>query len=42
MINLVIHYLEYGDKNAPLMVFLHGGGVSGDSLIITNVGHAYQ
>lgn len=23
-----LHYLEYGDKNAPLMVFLHGGGVS--------------
>src|SRR5699024_3310289 len=23
-----IHYQEYGDKNASLMVFLHGGGVS--------------
>lgn len=23
-----LHYQEYGDKNAPLMVFLHGGGVS--------------
>ncbi|MFB5086431.1 alpha/beta hydrolase [Psychrobacillus sp. PGGUH221] len=26
---MVIHYVEYGDKNAPLIVFLHGGGVSG-------------
>ncbi|MFB7641929.1 alpha/beta fold hydrolase [Peribacillus butanolivorans] len=23
-----LHYQEYGDKNASLMVFLHGGGVS--------------
>lgn len=23
-----IHYHEYGDKSAPLMLFLHGGGVS--------------
>ncbi|WP_438311910.1 alpha/beta fold hydrolase [Sporosarcina sp. FA9] len=23
-----LYYQEYGDKNAPLMVFLHGGGVS--------------
>ena len=23
-----LHYQEYGDKNAPLIVFLHGGGVS--------------
>lgn len=23
-----LNYQEYGDKNAPLMVFLHGGGVS--------------
>lgn len=23
-----LHYQEYGNKNAPLMVFLHGGGVS--------------
>ncbi|MEK4080013.1 alpha/beta fold hydrolase [Solibacillus sp. FSL K6-1126] len=23
-----LSYREYGDKNAPLMVFLHGGGVS--------------
>jgi len=26
---LVIHYTEYGNKSAPLMVFIHGGGVSG-------------
>jgi len=25
---LGLHYQEYGDKNASLMVFLHGGGVS--------------
>jgi pimeloyl-ACP methyl ester carboxylesterase len=25
---LDLHYQEYGDKNASLMVFLHGGGVS--------------
>lgn len=25
---LTLHYHEYGNKNAPLMVFLHGGGVS--------------
>jgi pimeloyl-ACP methyl ester carboxylesterase len=25
---LNLSYREYGDKNAPLMVFLHGGGVS--------------
>ena len=25
---LDLHYKEYGDKNASLMVFLHGGGVS--------------
>ena len=24
-----MHYEEYGDKSAPLMLFLHGGGVSG-------------
>ncbi|MEH7225323.1 alpha/beta hydrolase [Bacillus sp. JJ1566] len=24
-----MHYQEYGDTSAPLMVFLHGGGVSG-------------
>ena len=24
-----MHYKEYGDKNASLMLFLHGGGVSG-------------
>lgn len=24
-----LHYQEYGDTTAPLMVFLHGGGVSG-------------
>lgn len=26
---LALHYLEYGDRDAPLMLFLHGGGVSG-------------
>lgn len=26
--HLPLVYQEYGDKNAPLMVFLHGGGVS--------------
>jgi pimeloyl-ACP methyl ester carboxylesterase len=26
---LFLHYKEYGDKDAPLMLFLHGGGVSG-------------
>ena len=26
---LALQYQEYGDKSAPLMVFLHGGGVSG-------------
>jgi pimeloyl-ACP methyl ester carboxylesterase len=26
---LVLHYEEYGDKNSTLMLFLHGGGVSG-------------
>ncbi len=25
---MVLHYKEYGDKSAPLMLFLHGGGVS--------------
>ena len=25
---LALHYQEYGDKSAPLMMFLHGGGVS--------------
>lgn len=25
---LTLHYREYGDKNASLMVFLHGGEVS--------------
>jgi pimeloyl-ACP methyl ester carboxylesterase len=25
---LALHYQEYGDKSAPLMLFLHGGGVS--------------
>lgn len=24
-----MHYEEYGDKNGPLMLFLHGGGVGG-------------
>ncbi|WP_053375089.1 alpha/beta fold hydrolase [Paenibacillus sp. FJAT-27812] len=24
-----LHYKEYGDVNAPLIVFIHGGGVSG-------------
>lgn len=24
-----MHYEEYGDKNGPLLLFLHGGGVSG-------------
>lgn len=23
-----LHYQEYGDKSAPLMLFIHGGGVS--------------
>lgn len=26
---MVLHYKEYGNKQAPLIVFLHGGGVSG-------------
>ncbi|MFJ5765651.1 alpha/beta fold hydrolase [Lysinibacillus sp. NPDC093210] len=26
---MTLYYDEYGDKNAPLIVFLHGGGVSG-------------
>jgi len=26
--HLALHYQEYGDKNASLMLFLHGGGVS--------------
>jgi pimeloyl-ACP methyl ester carboxylesterase len=26
---LTLYYQEYGDKNAPFMLFLHGGGVSG-------------
>lgn len=26
---MVLHYQEHGDKSAPLMIFLHGGGVSG-------------
>ncbi|WP_268238239.1 hypothetical protein [Paenibacillus aceti] len=26
---LVLHYKEYGDKRASLLLFLHGGGVSG-------------
>ncbi|MFJ7666228.1 alpha/beta fold hydrolase [Lysinibacillus sp. NPDC097195] len=26
---MTLYYEEYGDKNAPLIVFLHGGGVSG-------------
>ncbi|WP_435921406.1 alpha/beta fold hydrolase [Paenibacillus sp. DYY-L-2] len=26
---MAIHYREYGDESAPLMLFLHGGGVSG-------------
>lgn len=25
----MIHYKEFGDKSAPLIVFIHGGGVSG-------------
>lgn len=25
---LTLHYQEYGDQDAPLMIFLHGGGVS--------------
>lgn len=29
MYNLTIHFKEYGNKQAPLLVFLHGGGVSG-------------
>ncbi len=29
VISLVLHYKEYGDQNGPLMVFIHGGGVSG-------------
>lgn len=29
MKQLVLHYQEYGDKSASLMLFLHGGGVSG-------------
>ncbi len=28
MNELDLHYQEYGDENASLMVFLHGGGVS--------------
>lgn len=28
MKRLVLQYQEYGDKSAPLMMFLHGGGVS--------------
>jgi pimeloyl-ACP methyl ester carboxylesterase len=27
--DLVLHYHEYGDKSAPLMLFIHGGGVAG-------------
>jgi pimeloyl-ACP methyl ester carboxylesterase len=27
--SMAVHYLVYGDSHAPLMVFLHGGGVSG-------------
>ncbi|MEH7523139.1 alpha/beta hydrolase [Bacillus sp. JJ1503] len=26
---MTLYYKEYGDKEAPLMLFLHGGGVSG-------------
>jgi len=26
---MTLYYEEYGDKGAPLMIFLHGGGVSG-------------
>ncbi|TVX89494.1 alpha/beta fold hydrolase [Paenibacillus agilis] len=26
---MTLHYKEYGHKHAPLMVFIHGGGVSG-------------
>lgn len=26
---MVLHYNEFGDTNSPLMVFIHGGGVSG-------------
>ena len=29
MNHLALHYQEYGDKSASLMLFLHGGGVSG-------------
>ena len=28
MKRLTLRYQEYGDKSAPLMMFLHGGGVS--------------
>jgi pimeloyl-ACP methyl ester carboxylesterase len=27
--HLALYFQEHGDKNAPLMLFLHGGGVSG-------------
>ena len=26
---MILYYQEYGNKKAPLMLFLHGGGVSG-------------
>lgn len=29
MYNLTLFFNEHGNKDAPLMVFLHGGGVSG-------------
>ncbi len=27
--NIQLHYTEHGDRTAPLLLFLHGGGVSG-------------
>src|SRR4051794_19739122 len=29
VILLALHYKEYGNKHGPLMLFIHGGGVSG-------------
>lgn len=26
---MVLQYKEFGDSSSPLMVFIHGGGVSG-------------
>lgn len=39
MNRLSLTYQEYGDKNNPLMLFLHGGGVSSTGIIIPKVGH---